>query len=88
MPLFADCKLFQERNPAFVLRAVHDTFIEERPIPKLRNEWDVRVRIEQTGICGSDVHYWDHGRIGGMSLKRILSFDAGLTDDGIKQTSF
>ncbi|KAL2681438.1 hypothetical protein Neosp_009049 [[Neocosmospora] mangrovei] len=57
-----------ERNPAFVLRAVHDTVIEERPIPKLRNEWDVRVRIAQTGICGSDVHYWDHGRIGDFIL--------------------
>lgn len=65
----ADCELSKDRNPAFVLKAVHDTHIEERPIPKLRNEWDVRVRIEQTGICGSDVHYWDHGRIGGMLLR-------------------
>lgn len=24
----------------------------------------MRVRVEQTGICGSDVHYWQHGHIG------------------------
>ncbi|KAI1610490.1 chaperonin 10-like protein [Exophiala viscosa] len=56
------------QNPAFVLRAVHDTVIEERTIPKLRNDRDVRVEIKQTGICGSDVHYWDHGRIGDFIL--------------------
>lgn len=56
-----------------MLRAIHDTFIEERPVPKLRDEWDVRVRIEQTGICGSDVHYWDHGRISGEAPNVLVN---------------
>ncbi|KAI0593147.1 GroES-like protein [Biscogniauxia sp. FL1348] len=55
-------------NLSFVLRAVHDTAFEERPVPRLRNEHDVRVRIMQTGICGSDVHYWDKGRISDFVL--------------------
>ncbi|CAM1509586.1 Fc.00g033250.m01.CDS01 [Cosmosporella sp. VM-42] len=58
-----------EVNPAFVLRAIKDVAFEERPIPALRDEHDVRVHIEQTGICGSDVHYWQRGRIGDFILE-------------------
>jgi D-xylulose reductase len=29
----------------------------------------VRVQIAQTGICGSDVHYWQRGRIGDFILE-------------------
>ncbi|KAK4508440.1 hypothetical protein PRZ48_002178 [Zasmidium cellare] len=57
-----------DRNPSFVLRAVKDVAFEDRPIPKLRDQYDVRVQIEQTGICGSDVHYWQRGRIGDFVL--------------------
>lgn len=37
-------------------------------MPKLSDEHDVRVHVEQTGICGSDVHYWQRGRIGDFVL--------------------
>lgn len=42
---------------------------EDRPVPALRDEHDVRIHVEQTGICGSDVHYWQRGRIGDFVLK-------------------
>ncbi|KAF2810773.1 putative alcohol dehydrogenase [Mytilinidion resinicola] len=61
-----------EKNRAFVLRAIKDGAIEERPIPKLRDAWDVRIHIGQTGICGSDVHYWQRGRIGDFILKSSI----------------
>lgn len=38
-------------------------------MPLLRDEYDVRVQVEQTGICGSDVHYWQRGRIGDFILE-------------------
>ena len=41
-----------------MLHSIKNVSIENREIPKLRNDHDVRVHIEQTGICGSDVHYW------------------------------
>ncbi|PYH89647.1 GroES-like protein [Aspergillus ellipticus CBS 707.79] len=53
-----------ETNRSFVLRAVKDVIFEDRPIPALSDPWDVRVHVSQTGICGSDVHYWQRGRIG------------------------
>jgi L-iditol 2-dehydrogenase len=48
---------------ASVLRAAHDLVLEERPVPQpgLRQ---VLVRIRSVGVCGSDVHYYEHGRIG------------------------
>ncbi|KAG9255848.1 chaperonin 10-like protein [Emericellopsis atlantica] len=58
-----------ENNRAFVLHAVKNVSLEDRPVPALRDEHDVRVHIEQTGICGSDVHYWQRGRIGDFVLE-------------------
>ncbi|KAI9040586.1 NAD(P)-dependent alcohol dehydrogenase [Aspergillus affinis] len=58
-----------ETNPSFVLRAVKDVAFEDRPVPSLKDPWDVRVHIAQTGICGSDVHYWQRGRIGDFVLE-------------------
>ncbi|CAJ2503067.1 Uu.00g104610.m01.CDS01 [Anthostomella pinea] len=57
-----------DNNPAFVLQSIKSTSFEQREIPKLRDEHHVRVHIEQTGICGSDVHYWQRGRIGDFIL--------------------
>ncbi|KAL4866025.1 hypothetical protein BDV12DRAFT_210752 [Aspergillus spectabilis] len=58
-----------ETNPSFVLRAVKDVAFEDRSIPPLKDPWDVRVQVAQTGICGSDVHYWQRGRIGDFILE-------------------
>ncbi|KAI1141449.1 GroES-like protein [Hypoxylon sp. FL0543] len=58
-----------ESNPAFVLQSVRNLSFENREVPKLRDEYDVRVHIQQTGICGSDVHYWQRGRIGDFMLE-------------------
>lgn len=55
-------------NPAAVLRAVHDVVIEERAVPQPA-EGQVQVAVEAVGICGSDVHYYEHGRIGDFVLE-------------------
>lgn len=36
---------------------------EQRPIPTIKDD-QVLLRIDSVGICGSDVHYLVHGRIG------------------------
>ncbi|KAB5546892.1 chaperonin 10-like protein, partial [Coniochaeta sp. 2T2.1] len=53
-----------EVNSSFVLSPEREFYYEERPVPELRTPRDVRVRVIATGLCGSDVHYWQHGRIG------------------------
>lgn len=52
------------KNASFVLKDIKQVTIEDRPIPELRDQHDVLVHVLQTGICGSDVHYWQRGRIG------------------------
>ncbi|TFK75799.1 xylitol dehydrogenase [Pluteus cervinus] len=55
-------------NPSFVLRAVHDVVFEQRPIPEISGD-EVLIEVKKTGICGSDVHYLTHGRIGDFIVK-------------------
>ncbi|RPB04387.1 GroES-like protein [Choiromyces venosus 120613-1] len=57
------------KNPSFVLKSIKDVTFEERPVPKIQNPTDVLIRVNVTGICGSDVHYWQHGRIGDFILE-------------------
>ncbi|KAL3482892.1 chaperonin 10-like protein [Aspergillus germanicus] len=58
-----------ETNPSFVLRAIKDVAFEDRALTPLKDPYDVRIQIAQTGICGSDVHYWQRGRIGDFILQ-------------------
>jgi L-iditol 2-dehydrogenase len=48
---------------AAVLNGPKDMVIEERPVPQAGPE-EVLVRVHSVGVCGSDTHYYDHGRIG------------------------
>lgn len=49
---------------AYVLYGPKDLRLDElRPDPKVGQN-DVLIRVRRTGICGSDVHYFDKGQIG------------------------
>ncbi|KAI1458817.1 GroES-like protein [Annulohypoxylon moriforme] len=61
-----------EMNPAFVLQSVQNFSFENRKVPELRDEYDVRVHVEKTGICGSDIHWWQHGHIGNTVVTNPL----------------
>lgn len=56
-------------NPSFILRKVKDVVFGDIESPSVIHEQDVIVQIGQTGICGSDVHYWQRGRIGDFILE-------------------
>ncbi|KAL4925641.1 NAD(P)-dependent alcohol dehydrogenase [Aspergillus undulatus] len=45
---------------------------EEREIPTLQTERDVIIRVIATGLCGSDVHYWQHGGIGRYIVEKPI----------------
>lgn len=55
-------------NPAAVLQAPGQITIENRKIPQ-PGPGQVQVAIGAVGICGSDVHYYEHGRIGDFVLE-------------------
>lgn len=46
-----------------VMNGIGEIGYEERPIPKVKDS-DVLVKLEYVGICGSDLHYYETGRIG------------------------
>ena len=49
---------------ALVLEGKLSLSIREIALPLVVGPRDVRIRIGRVGICGSDVHYYTHGRIG------------------------
>ena len=50
-------------NLAAVLHGARDVRLEWRPVPE-PGEREVVVEVRSVGVCGSDVHYYEHGRIG------------------------
>jgi len=59
------------KNQAAVLYAPHDIRLEERPVPKPGTR-EVLIEIKAVGVCGSDVHYYEHGRIGTYVVRQPL----------------
>uniref|UniRef100_A0A8C4Z2Z0 Sorbitol dehydrogenase n=1 Tax=Gadus morhua TaxID=8049 RepID=A0A8C4Z2Z0_GADMO len=60
-----------ENNLCVVLHSKGDLRLEERPIPEPGPN-DVLLRMHSVGICGSDVHYWQHGRIADFVVKQPM----------------
>eukprot|EP01114_Cavostelium_apophysatum_P009413 TRINITY_DN2254_c0_g1_i3.p1 TRINITY_DN2254_c0_g1~~TRINITY_DN2254_c0_g1_i3.p1 ORF type:complete len:362 (-),score=63.10 TRINITY_DN2254_c0_g1_i3:203-1288(-) len=55
-------------NLAAVLRSVDDLQLESRPVPAPKPH-EVLIGVKSVGICGSDVHYLCHGRIGDFVVR-------------------
>ena len=56
---------------AAVLREPGAVVIEERPVPRA-GPGEVVVRVRAVGVCGSDTHYYEHGRIGRFVVEAPL----------------
>ena len=56
---------------AVVVHAPLDLRVEEREVSAL-GPTDVRVRIRAGGICGSDLHYYQHGGFGAVRLREPM----------------
>ncbi|SFF39243.1 L-iditol 2-dehydrogenase [Actinacidiphila alni] len=65
---------------ALTLRGAHDAAIAETDDEPL-GAGDVRVAIAQVGLCGSDTHFYAHGRIGAFRLTgpHVLGHEASGT---------
>jgi L-iditol 2-dehydrogenase len=61
-----------------VLRGVGQVAMEERSVPEPAAD-EVLVEVRSVGVCGSDVHYFEHGRIGPYVVDSplVLGHEAG-----------
>lgn len=59
-------------NPSLVLNKIDDISFEEFPAPEITQPHEVLVEVKKTGICGSDIHYYAHGKIGDFLLTKPM----------------
>ncbi len=58
-------------NPVSVLHGVNDVRLQERAVPE-PGPGEVLVEVRSVGVCGSDVHYYEKGRIGDFVVEAPL----------------
>jgi len=56
---------------AIVIHAARDLRIEDRPEDRLA-PGQVRLRLATGGVCGSDLHYYNHGGFGAVRLREPM----------------
>jgi L-iditol 2-dehydrogenase len=75
---------------AQVLTGIRRMEMQDVPDPKIVRDTDVLLKIEEVGVCGSDIHYYETGRIGSQIVKypfivghecagRVVSVGKGVT---------
>ena len=66
---------------ALVLEKAHELTMREIDLPLDVGLNDVKIEIDTVGICGSDVHYYTHGRIGAFVVNQpmVLGHEAAGT---------
>ena len=64
--------MMTQTMPAAVLHGVQDLRVDQVPVPAAPAAGEVQIQIGKVGICGSDVHYWQHGRIGDFVVEQPM----------------
>src|SRR5437016_5911551 len=67
----AEAEMTGSTMRAAVLEGVGTVTIQQRPVPE-PGPSEVLVRVAAVGTCGSDAHYYEHGRIGDFVVESPL----------------
>lgn len=62
---------WEENLKAIVIHSARDLRIEERA-EEIPNTGQVKINIEAGGICGSDLHYYQHGGFGAIKVREPM----------------
>lgn len=57
--------------------------IEERKIPQIKKD-EVLIKVRHCGICGSDIHYYEHGRIGDFIVENPMVLGHEMAGEIVK----
>ncbi|XP_042202271.1 sorbitol dehydrogenase-like [Callorhinchus milii] len=79
-PLPTSHEMAALNNTSVVVYAAKDLRLVNREMP-VPGPNEVLLKMHSVGICGSDVHYWQHGRIGDFVLREpmVLGHEAAGT---------
>ena len=66
---------------ALVLEGVRKLSLRDIDLPQTVGPKDVKIEVDTVGVCGSDVHYYTHGKIGPFVVKEpmVLGHEAAGT---------
>lgn len=53
------------------MHGIDDVRIDDVPMPQMK-DGDVLIKMKAVGICGSDVHYYKHGKIGDYAVEKPM----------------
>ncbi|KAF4721674.1 hypothetical protein FOZ62_021477 [Perkinsus olseni] len=56
-------------NKGMIIRGRGDMSMEEIPMPGSPQRGECLIRVEKVGICGSDVHFYKNGAVGGYVVR-------------------
>lgn len=75
------------KQTALVLEEINELTIRDIELDDTLGADDVRIKIDTVGICGSDVHYYVHGKIGPfvVNAPMVLGHEASGTITHIDQ---
>ncbi len=54
---------------AIMLTGIRRMEMRNVPMPSIRNDHDVLLKLTVVGVCGSDIHYYNTGRIGSQVVR-------------------
>ena len=57
---------------ALVLEKKLELSLRDIAIPTITGDDEVKIKIHTVGICGSDIHYYEHGKIGQWLVKEPM----------------
>jgi len=68
-------------QPALVLERQHELKLRDIDLPLAVGPGMVKIKLHTVGVCGSDVHYYTHGRIGPfvVNAPMVLGHEAAGT---------
>ena len=57
---------------ALVLEKKLELSLRDIAIPTITGDDEVKIKMHTVGICGSDIHYYEHGKIGQWLVKEPM----------------
>ena len=56
-----------------VLTGIREMEMIDAPVPELKKNTDVLIRLKTVAVCGSDIHYYVFGKIGSQVVQYPFS---------------